>query len=411
MSDFEKIDFSAPAKKNLILIPQELDTLTYSGPLYGYIRHDTGIYVILGWEGNEPDAALKADYIGRVFSTLKGKHGLEGYLRDIYQSATRRGEFLEGVNIGVVGIQNAKGLEFGLHAGLELSTIFEKQVYSITQDLFSRNSGLLETNKMKDKSALIVGCGSVGSTLALQLARSGVGKFVLVDMDTVEIHNICRHQCNLTDVGRYKTDALRDRIIAINPFASVKCYNKIIQNVTDGELNNCLDHQSIIIGCGDNVVSDAYSCGLAYDRNIPFVSIGFWTRASVCEIFVSIPQRGDTCYQCAFKGVIEKAIEETRRSHHYVDDEGKTQMIFVPGLSVDIEFGTSIGSKIVLDSLNLNDPDYISKVLHTLTQWTLICNTNDTRIGGPRAASFPHPLDVVRNFDVVKDICCCQKRC
>jgi len=406
MSDYKKIDLSAPAKKNIVLVPQELDESTYSGSLYGYARKDTGIYVILGWDGNEPDVALSADYIGRIFGTLKGKNGLEGYLEN---TVALQDKFIDEVNIGMVGTRESGRLEFGLHTGLKLSTTYEKQIYSITQDLFSRNVGLLETSKMKDKTVLIVGCGSVGSTLALQLARSSVGKFVLIDTDIVEIHNICRHQCNLTDVGRFKTDALRDRIIAINPSVSVKCYNKTIQNVTDDELSGCLDRQSIIVGCGDNVVSDAYSCDIAYERSIPFVSIGFWTRASVCEIFVGIPQKGDTCFRCAFKGVIEKAVEETKRNHHYVNEEDKTKAIFVPGLAVDIEFGTSIGSKIVLDALNLDNSDYISKVLHTLTQWTLVCNTNDPRIGGVRAASFPHPLDVVRNIDVVKNICGCSR--
>lgn len=72
---------------------------------------------------------------------------------------------------------------------------------------------------MNTKAALIVGCGSVGSLIALELARAGVCKFILVDSDTLEIHNICRHQLGFRDLGRYKVDAVADAIKNINPSA------------------------------------------------------------------------------------------------------------------------------------------------------------------------------------------------
>ena len=63
----------------------------------------------------------------------------------------------------------------------------------------------------------IVGCGSVGSTLAENLARCGVKNFSLWDFDTVEPHNICNQMFRQKDVGRLKVDALRDILLEINP--------------------------------------------------------------------------------------------------------------------------------------------------------------------------------------------------
>ena len=405
MSEFDTIDFTVPAKKNVILVPQEFDVIAneYSGDLYGYIRNDTGVYVILGWDGNKPDRALRTERIGRV---NKNPNDLD-FWEEATESCKRSGTHIAtDWTHWVHGVKTANGVEYrGLDNKGKIT--LKKEVYSVTQDVFSRNSGLLETDSMKEKVALIVGCGSVGSVLALQLARSGVGRFVLVDTDTIEIHNICRHQCNLTDVGRYKTDALRDRIIAINPFAIVIRFNKIIQNVTDEELNSILDSQSIIIGCGDNRLSDAFACELAYVRDIPFVSIGFWRRASVCEIVVCIHQRGDTCYRCAMKERIEDEIESRNRNRFYIGEEYKAKTAFEPGIAVDIEFGTSIGTKVVLDALNLRNPRYISKVLHTLSQYTLICNTNNPEIGGNGVLGFSDPLQVVRvkNIQLEKVTC------
>lgn len=53
--------------------------------------------------------------------------------------------------------------------------------YELHQNIFSRNKGILETDKMDHKRAVILGCGSVGSLVAMELARSGVGHFLLAD--------------------------------------------------------------------------------------------------------------------------------------------------------------------------------------------------------------------------------------
>lgn len=70
----------------------------------------------------------------------------------------------------------------------------------------------------KDNARIhIVGCGSVGSTLAENLARSGVTKMTLWDFDTVEPHNIVNQMYRQQDVGKSKVDALKDILIDINP--------------------------------------------------------------------------------------------------------------------------------------------------------------------------------------------------
>ncbi|MDO5546892.1 MAG: ThiF family adenylyltransferase [Eubacteriales bacterium] len=63
----------------------------------------------------------------------------------------------------------------------------------------------------------IVGCGSVGSTLAENLARCGVTKMTLWDFDTVEAHNIVNQMFRQEDVGKPKVEALKDILMDINP--------------------------------------------------------------------------------------------------------------------------------------------------------------------------------------------------
>lgn len=66
----------------------------------------------------------------------------------------------------------------------------------------------------------IIGCGSVGSTIAELLARLGVTKISLYDFDTVSAHNLANQMFNNFDIGRPKVDAVKDLICNINPDAS-----------------------------------------------------------------------------------------------------------------------------------------------------------------------------------------------
>ena len=70
----------------------------------------------------------------------------------------------------------------------------------------------------KDKTTIhIIGCGSVGSTVAENLARCGVKNMTLWDFDKVEPHNIVNQMFNENHVGMLKVDALRDILTDINP--------------------------------------------------------------------------------------------------------------------------------------------------------------------------------------------------
>lgn len=288
--------------------------------------------------------------------------------------------------------------------GKETFDVRIKQYDTVT-NLFSRNTGLLESSAMLDKRAVLVGCGSVGSFVAMQLARSGVGKFVLCDTDTLEIHNICRHQCGFDDLGRYKVDAVKDKILNINPNAEVITYRSIIQRVPEDELLPLLGKDTIIIGGGDNRGSSDWACKLAIKTESSFVATGCWTRAFAGEIFYWTPGRNLSCYSCAFKELIDEDRPESHATY-FGDEEEKETLAFEPGIAVDIDFVTIIAVKLSLDLLNQSNENYTPRVINYLKQYTWVCNTNNTKIGGPKAAMFPTPLWITNNLSVNKDKDC-----
>ena len=76
--------------------------------------------------------------------------------------------------------------------------------------------------KLRSARVAIAGLGGLGSNIAVSLTRAGVGELLLVDFDRVEISNLNRQQYDTGDLGRLKTEALRDRLLKINPYITLK---------------------------------------------------------------------------------------------------------------------------------------------------------------------------------------------
>ncbi|MDR1412040.1 MAG: tRNA threonylcarbamoyladenosine dehydratase [Spirochaetaceae bacterium] len=81
---------------------------------------------------------------------------------------------------------------------------------------------------LDDAQVVVVGIGGVGSWCAEALVRSGIGRVVIVDSDTVCITNINRQaQATTATVGEFKTEALRKRLLEINPRCEVIPYGRV----------------------------------------------------------------------------------------------------------------------------------------------------------------------------------------
>lgn len=92
-------------------------------------------------------------------------------------------------------------------------------------DIFvARNSGYISAEtqgKIRNTKLLIAGCG-IGSSPAVCAARMGFENFILVDGDVVDAHNLNRQFYDFADVGQPKVNALREKILRINPQAQVE---------------------------------------------------------------------------------------------------------------------------------------------------------------------------------------------
>lgn len=114
--------------------------------------------------------------------------------------------------------------------------------------LISRHTlGVYE--KFKKGKVAIAGLGGLGSSVAISLARSGVGTLLLIDYDVVEPSNLNRQCYFIKQIGKYKTDALEEVIREINPFIKVikkTCY------LDQYNMMEILDDFSIIVEAFDD---------------------------------------------------------------------------------------------------------------------------------------------------------------
>lgn len=72
----------------------------------------------------------------------------------------------------------------------------------------------------------IIGVGAVGSYIALQIAKLGMRKLHIWDFDDVEEHNITNQVYTFKDIGKQKTEALRDHLLASNPEMEIVIHGK-----------------------------------------------------------------------------------------------------------------------------------------------------------------------------------------
>lgn len=89
--------------------------------------------------------------------------------------------------------------------------------------------------RLKAAKVAVVGCGSVGSKVAVHLARSGVGRFVLVDADVLASGNLVRNELDWRAVGMHKSKALAARLQEVSTDCEVLSRTTVLGGQESGE--------------------------------------------------------------------------------------------------------------------------------------------------------------------------------
>ena len=145
---------------------------------------------------------------------------------------------------------------------------------AIEQAIFRRAELLLGDEAMKriaEKRVIIFGVGGVGSWCAESLVRSGFRHLTIVDSDRVCITNVNRQlMATMKTVGQVKVDALKERLLSINPKAEITALQKIFTEETAAEFD--LGSYDYIIDAIDSLKDKALLILLACQTKAKFFS-------------------------------------------------------------------------------------------------------------------------------------------
>lgn len=138
---------------------------------------------------------------------------------------------------------------------------------------FSRTELLIGKDgveKLANSKVAIFGIGGVGSFVVEALARAGIGNFVLVDNDEVDITNLNRQIiATHKTIGKPKVEIARERILDINPNANVEIYREFFMPESKGILDNSIDY---IVDAVDTVTAKIELAVRAEKMSIPIIS-------------------------------------------------------------------------------------------------------------------------------------------
>jgi adenylyltransferase/sulfurtransferase len=163
--------------------------------------------------------------------------------------------------------------------------------------------GMQGQQKLRTARVLVVGAGGLGSPASLYLAASGVGTLGIVDCDRIDLSNLQRQVLFATaEIGRSKSEAARERLIALNPGIRVVSHDVELRaaNVLD-----VLRDYDVVLDGTDRlgtryVVNDA--CVILRK---PLVSAAIHRFEGQAMTYV--PGRGP-CYRCLFSDATQAVV-------------------------------------------------------------------------------------------------------
>lgn len=155
--------------------------------------------------------------------------------------------------------------------------------------------------RLKRSHVLIVGCGGLGSPVALYIAAAGVGRITLVDGDTVDVTNLQRQILFGTEqVGASKAESGKQRLQSLNPEIKVSSVN---EHLTPKNAEGLITSADLVIDCTDNFSARYLINDLCVKNNKSWLFAAIHQFKGQCALF----SPGEGCFRCLFPEVSSDA--------------------------------------------------------------------------------------------------------
>ena len=172
--------------------------------------------------------------------------------------------------------------------------------------IFQRNAAILPHEALAKRTVVIIGCGGARG-FCESLARSAVGRFVLVDGDTVSETNIATQGTYLDEIGRYKTEVIAETLRRINPDVQVTELRRFLDDsLTDSALEEAIGAEQLLhrpeeillCGCTDNFAAQDRTVKLALKWGVPYLAAQLYAEGRGGEVLFTYPGLTASCPRC-----------------------------------------------------------------------------------------------------------------
>ena len=148
---------------------------------------------------------------------------------------------------------------------------------------------------LKNARVLVIGAGGLGSPALLYLAAAGVGCIGIMDADVVDASNLQRQIIHKDKgIGLAKVQSAREAILALNPYVTVRPY----QRRFDADTASVLQDYDLVLDGSDNFDTRYLVNKMAAQAGIPLISAAITQWEG--QISLYDPAHGTPCYECIF---------------------------------------------------------------------------------------------------------------
>ncbi len=139
---------------------------------------------------------------------------------------------------------------------------------------------------------VIIGCGALGTTIANNLARAGIGTLLIIDRDLVELNNLQRQQLfDEDDVGEPKAATAAHKLKRINSEIEIEY---LIKDLNNTNIEGIINDFHLVIDATDNIPTRMLVNDACVKNRIPWIYAGvIQTKGMVMNILPDGP-----CFRC-----------------------------------------------------------------------------------------------------------------
>ena len=262
------------------------------------------------------------------------------------------------------------------------------EVINASEAMDARRKDLLSDRGLKDKTVALLGAGSLGSKVGLLLAEAGVGRFLVVDRDHLDVANLSRHACDVADVGRSKAMAVAE--LVQRRLVASEAIDVDIVALDDPTLDAMLASVDLAVSTTDSPACQFTVNEACLRTGTAGLFAGAYERACGGEVVLVQPGTS-RCLFCAvgFRADIsEVAPEERRKAYQSADAQ---QLMAEPGLGADLAYLSAIATAYALAVL---DPTGMRAALASPEHGFLLAHGGSVPRGS-HAGLFQSPFDLI----------------